>query len=145
MSELDYFLKPHCLPYFYVSDIVTELYQRKPHATEQKVLVVLWHLLGNMTNSGSLPGAGGNIRAATAKLSKVLFTQMGQNLLNQAASQPSHIKKSLEELLDMTIWNELWVFDEIWFNEQNRLHDDKWMTNGRFFKIRFSVPALLIQ
>lgn len=51
---------------------------------------------------------------------------MGQNLLNQAASQPSHIKKSLEELLDMTIWNELWVFDEIWFNEQNRLHDDKW-------------------
>ncbi|XP_033707069.1 TOG array regulator of axonemal microtubules protein 1 isoform X5 [Tursiops truncatus] len=86
-----------------LADIVTELYQRKPHATEQKVLVVLWHLLGNMTNSGSLPGAGGNIRTATAKLSKALFTQMGQNLLNQAASQPSHIKKSLEELLDMTI------------------------------------------
>uniref|UniRef100_A0A8C3W711 TOG array regulator of axonemal microtubules protein 1 n=1 Tax=Catagonus wagneri TaxID=51154 RepID=A0A8C3W711_9CETA len=86
-----------------LADIVTELYQRKPHATEQKVLVVLWHLLGNMTNSGSLPGAGGNIRAATAKLSKALFTQMGQNLLNQSASQPSHIKKSLEELLDMTI------------------------------------------
>nr|XP_028707354.1 TOG array regulator of axonemal microtubules protein 1 isoform X3 [Macaca mulatta] len=88
-------------------DIVMELYQRKPHATEQKVLVVLWHLLGNMTNSGSLPGAGGNIRTATAKLSKALFAQMGQNLLNQAASQPPHIKKSLEELLDMTILNEL--------------------------------------
>nr|XP_037851419.1 TOG array regulator of axonemal microtubules protein 1 isoform X3 [Chlorocebus sabaeus] len=88
-------------------DIVTELYQRKPHATEQKVLVVLWHLLGNMTNSGSLPGAGGNIRTATAKLSKALFAQMGQNLLNQAASQPPHIKKSLEELLDMMILNEL--------------------------------------
>ncbi|XP_043411995.1 TOG array regulator of axonemal microtubules protein 1 isoform X3 [Prionailurus bengalensis] len=86
-----------------LADIVTELYQRKPHATEQKVLVVLWHLLGNMTNSGSLPGAGGNIRTATAKLSKALFAQMGQNLLNQAASQPPHIKKSLEELLDMTI------------------------------------------
>ncbi|XP_046508464.1 TOG array regulator of axonemal microtubules protein 1 isoform X3 [Equus quagga] len=84
-------------------DIVMELYQRKPHATEQKVLVVLWHLLGNMTNSGSLPGAGGNIRTATAKLSKALFAQMGQNLLNQAASQPPHIKKSLEELLDMQI------------------------------------------
>ncbi|KAM6201644.1 TOG array regulator of axonemal microtubules protein 1 [Rhynchocyon petersi] len=86
-----------------LADIVTELYQRKPHATEQKVLVVLWHLLGNMTNSGSLPGAGGNIRTATAKLSKALFSQMGQNLLHQAASQPPHIKKSLEELLDMTI------------------------------------------
>uniref|UniRef100_A0A673T9H4 TOG array regulator of axonemal microtubules protein 1 n=1 Tax=Suricata suricatta TaxID=37032 RepID=A0A673T9H4_SURSU len=89
-----------------LADIVMELYQRKPHATEQKVLVVLWHLLGNMTNSGSLPGAGGNIRTATAKLSKALFAQMGQNLLNQAASQPPHIKKNLEELLDMTI-NEL--------------------------------------
>ncbi|XP_076982982.1 TOG array regulator of axonemal microtubules protein 1 isoform X6 [Tamandua tetradactyla] len=86
-----------------LADIVMELYQRKPHATEQKVLVVLWHLLGNMTNSGSLPGAGGNIRTATAKLSKALFAQMGQNLLIQAASQPPHIKKSLEELLDMTI------------------------------------------
>nr|XP_044621487.1 TOG array regulator of axonemal microtubules protein 1 isoform X4 [Equus asinus] len=86
-----------------LADIVMELYQRKPHATEQKVLVVLWHLLGNMTNSGSLPGAGGNIRTATAKLSKALFAQMGQNLLNQAASQPPHIKKSLEELLDMQI------------------------------------------
>ncbi|XP_075387137.1 TOG array regulator of axonemal microtubules protein 1 isoform X2 [Tenrec ecaudatus] len=86
-----------------LADIVMELYQRKPHATEQKVLVVLWHLLGHMTNSGSLPGAGGNIRTATAKLSKALFAQMGQNLLNQAASQPPHIKKSLEELLDMTI------------------------------------------
>ncbi|KAM7158272.1 TOG array regulator of axonemal microtubules protein 1 isoform 2-T2 [Molossus nigricans] len=86
-----------------LADIVMELYQRKPHATEQKVLVVLWHLLGNMTNSGSLPGAGGNIRRATAKLSKALFAQMGQNLLNQAASQPPHIKKSLEELLNMTI------------------------------------------
>ncbi|XP_066244226.1 TOG array regulator of axonemal microtubules protein 1 isoform X4 [Saccopteryx leptura] len=86
-----------------LADIVMELHQRKPHATEQKVLVVLWHLLGNMTNSGSLPGAGGNIRIATAKLSKALFAQMGQNLLNQAASQPPHIKKNLEELLSMTI------------------------------------------
>ncbi|XP_040824996.1 TOG array regulator of axonemal microtubules protein 1 isoform X4 [Ochotona curzoniae] len=90
-----------------VADIVMELYQRKPHATEQKVLVVLWHLLGNMTNSGSLPGAGGNIRTATAKLSKALFAQMGQNLLNQAASQPPHIRKNLEDLLDTTILNEL--------------------------------------
>uniref|UniRef100_G1P498 TOG array regulator of axonemal microtubules protein 1 n=1 Tax=Myotis lucifugus TaxID=59463 RepID=G1P498_MYOLU len=86
-----------------LADIVMELYQRKPFATEQKVLVVLWHLLGNMTNSGSLPGAGGNIRVATAKLSKALFAQMGQNLLNQAASQPPHIRKSLEELLNMTL------------------------------------------
>ncbi|KAM6392608.1 LOW QUALITY PROTEIN: TOG array regulator of axonemal microtubules protein 1 [Pluvialis apricaria] len=84
-----------------LADLVTELYPRKPYAVEQKVLVVLWHLLGNMTNSGSLPGAGGNIRTATAKLSKALFAQMGQSLLTHAASQPPHIKKSLEEFLEM--------------------------------------------
>ncbi|XP_054256668.1 TOG array regulator of axonemal microtubules protein 1 [Indicator indicator] len=85
-----------------LADLVTELYPRKPYAVEQKVLAVLWHLLGNMTNSGSLPGAGGNIRTATAKLSKALFAQMGPSLLTQAAAQPPHIKKSLEEFLEIT-------------------------------------------
>ncbi|KFZ52967.1 Protein FAM179B, partial [Podiceps cristatus] len=84
-----------------LADLVMELYPRKPYAVEQKVLGVLWHLLGNMTNSGSLPGAGGNIRTATAKLSKALFAQMGQSLLTHAASQPPHIKKSLEEFLEI--------------------------------------------
>ncbi|XP_019412149.1 PREDICTED: crescerin-1 isoform X1 [Crocodylus porosus] len=84
-----------------LADIVVELYPRKPHAVEQKVLVVLWHVLGNMTNSGFLPGAGGNMRTATAKLTRALFAQMGQSLLIQAASQPLHIKKSLEEFLEM--------------------------------------------
>ncbi|XP_021257112.1 TOG array regulator of axonemal microtubules protein 1 isoform X2 [Numida meleagris] len=84
-----------------LADLVVELYPRKPHAVEQKVLVVLWHLLGTMTNSGSLPGAGGNIRAATAKLSKALFAQMGPSLLTHAAAQPPHIKRSLEEFLEI--------------------------------------------
>uniref|UniRef100_A0A8D0GG83 TOG array regulator of axonemal microtubules 1 n=1 Tax=Sphenodon punctatus TaxID=8508 RepID=A0A8D0GG83_SPHPU len=84
-----------------LAELAVELYPRKPHAVEQKVLAVLWHLLGNMTNSGSLPGAGGNIRTATAKLSKALFAQMGQSLLIQAASQPPHIRKNLEEFLDI--------------------------------------------
>ncbi|NXR14050.1 TGRM1 protein, partial [Semnornis frantzii] len=84
-----------------LADLVMELYPRKPYAVEQKVLGVLWHLLGNMTNSGSLPGAGGNIRIATAKLSKALFAQMGPSLLIQAAGQPLHIRKILEEFLEI--------------------------------------------
>lgn len=80
---------------------MTELYPRKPYAVEQKVLVVLWHLLGNTTSSGSLPGAGGNIRAATAKLARALFAQMGPSLLTHAAAQPPHVRKSLEELLEV--------------------------------------------
>ncbi|XP_069493592.1 TOG array regulator of axonemal microtubules protein 1 isoform X2 [Ambystoma mexicanum] len=85
-----------------LADIVIDLYPRKPHTVEQKVLVVLWHLLGNLTNSGSLPGAGGNMRTATAKLSKALFAEMGENLLNQSASQPAHIRKTLEEFLEQS-------------------------------------------
>ncbi|XP_061854816.1 TOG array regulator of axonemal microtubules protein 1 [Colius striatus] len=84
-----------------LADLVLELYPRKPYAVEQKVLAVLWHLLGNMTNSGSLPGAGGNTRAATARLSKALFAQMGPSLLTHAASQPPHIKNCLEEFLEI--------------------------------------------
>uniref|UniRef100_A0A8B9FB00 TOG array regulator of axonemal microtubules 1 n=1 Tax=Amazona collaria TaxID=241587 RepID=A0A8B9FB00_9PSIT len=84
-----------------LADIVMDLYPRKPKSVEQKVLVVLWHLLGNMTKSGSLPGTGGNIRTATAKLSKALFAHMGPSLLTRAAAQSSHIKTTLEELLEI--------------------------------------------
>ncbi|NXN91036.1 TGRM1 protein, partial [Rhinopomastus cyanomelas] len=85
-----------------LADLITELYPRKPYTVEHKVLAVLWHLLGNMTSSGSLPGAGGNVRKAIAKLSKALFAQMGPSLFTYAANQPPHIKKSLEELLETT-------------------------------------------
>ncbi|XP_048393699.1 TOG array regulator of axonemal microtubules protein 1 isoform X3 [Stegostoma tigrinum] len=83
-----------------LADLVPDLYTRKPQIVEQKVLPVLWHLLGNMTNSGSLPGSGGNIRIATAKLAKALFKPMGQSLIDQAPTRPPHIAKTLQDLLD---------------------------------------------
>ncbi|XP_043930209.1 TOG array regulator of axonemal microtubules protein 1 isoform X2 [Protopterus annectens] len=83
-----------------VADLVT-LYPVKPQAVEQKVLPVLWNHLGNIRSTSTLPATGGNIRTATAKLAKALFAQMGPSLLEQAASQPPHIKKTLEELLEV--------------------------------------------
>ncbi|XP_041069813.1 TOG array regulator of axonemal microtubules protein 1 isoform X1 [Carcharodon carcharias] len=85
-----------------LADLVPDLYTRKPQIVEQKVLPVLWHLLGNMTNSGSLPGSGGNIRVAAAKLAKALFKPMGQSLIDQAPIRPPHIAKTLQDLLDLT-------------------------------------------
>uniref|UniRef100_A0A8B9ZGG8 TOG array regulator of axonemal microtubules 1 n=1 Tax=Anas platyrhynchos TaxID=8839 RepID=A0A8B9ZGG8_ANAPL len=73
-----------------LADLVAELYPRKPQAVEQKVLAVLWHLLGT-----------GDIRAATAKLSRALFAQMGPGLLARAAGQPPHVRRSLEEVLEL--------------------------------------------
>uniref|UniRef100_A0A8B9D4C7 TOG array regulator of axonemal microtubules 1 n=1 Tax=Anser brachyrhynchus TaxID=132585 RepID=A0A8B9D4C7_9AVES len=84
-----------------LADLVAELYPRKPQAVEQKVLAVLWHLLGAATSGGSAPGAGGSIRTATAKLSRALFAHMGPSLLAHAAAQPPHVRRSLEECLEL--------------------------------------------
>ncbi|XP_050191663.1 TOG array regulator of axonemal microtubules protein 1 isoform X2 [Myiozetetes cayanensis] len=81
-----------------LAELVPELYPRKPHAVEQKVLPVLWPLLGNTSSSGA--GAGGSLRTATARLAKALFAQMGPSLLAHAAAQPAHVRKALEELLE---------------------------------------------
>ncbi|XP_068874802.1 pre-mRNA-processing factor 39 isoform X2 [Aphelocoma coerulescens] len=82
-----------------LAELVPELYPRKPSAVEQKVLPVLWHLLGSTAGGGSVPGPGGG-RAATAGLAQALSAQMGPGLLAHAAAQPPHIRKSLEELLE---------------------------------------------
>ncbi|KAM6335385.1 TOG array regulator of axonemal microtubules protein 1 [Podargus strigoides] len=82
-----------------LADLVTVLYARKPGTVEQKVLGVLWQLLENTRRSGSLQGADGDIQAATAKLARALYTEMGQRLITRAASQPPHIQRTLERFL----------------------------------------------
>ncbi|KAL9851048.1 LOW QUALITY PROTEIN: TOG array regulator of axonemal microtubules protein 1 [Geothlypis trichas] len=79
-----------------LAELVPELYPRKPCAVEQKVLPVLWHLLGSSAGGGSVPGP----RTATAALAQALWAQMGPGLLAHAAAQPPHIRKNLEELLE---------------------------------------------
>ncbi|RMB98469.1 hypothetical protein DUI87_24683 [Hirundo rustica rustica] len=79
-----------------LAELVLELYPRKPCAVEQKVLPVLWHLLGASGGGGSVPGP----RTAAASLAQALWAQMGPGLLAHAAAQPPHISKSLEELLE---------------------------------------------
>ncbi|XP_042357180.1 TOG array regulator of axonemal microtubules protein 1 isoform X2 [Plectropomus leopardus] len=82
-----------------VADLVTELYPRKPQMVEQKVLPLLWHLLGTSTHSGTIHGRGGSVRGATANLCQALYAQMGSNLTECAASQPANVHKGLNEVL----------------------------------------------
>ncbi|KAM4541446.1 TOG array regulator of axonemal microtubules protein 1 [Fundulus diaphanus] len=82
-----------------VAGLVTELYPRKPQMVEQKVLPLLWHLLGTSTHSGSIHGRGGSVRSATAKLCQGLRAQMGTSLSEFAATQPANVQKALNELL----------------------------------------------
>ncbi|XP_070835057.1 TOG array regulator of axonemal microtubules protein 1 isoform X2 [Chaetodon trifascialis] len=82
-----------------VADLVTELYPRKPQMVEQKVLPLLWHLLGTSTHSGTIHGRGGSVRGATANLCQALYIQMGPSLIECAASQPANVHKGLNEVL----------------------------------------------
>ncbi|KAF3844714.1 hypothetical protein F7725_007877 [Dissostichus mawsoni] len=82
-----------------VAELVTELYPRKPQMVEQKVLPLLWHLLGTSTHSGTLHGRGGSVRGATANLCQALHAQMGSSLTECAASQLANVHKGLNEIL----------------------------------------------
>ncbi|XP_039890137.1 TOG array regulator of axonemal microtubules protein 1 [Simochromis diagramma] len=82
-----------------VADLVTELYPRKPQVVKQKVLPLLWHLLGTSTHSGTIHGWGGSVRGATANLCQALYAQMGPSLSKCAASQPANVHKSLNDIL----------------------------------------------
>ncbi|XP_028252223.1 TOG array regulator of axonemal microtubules protein 1 isoform X2 [Parambassis ranga] len=82
-----------------VADLVTELYPRKPQVVEQKVLPLLWHILGTSSHSGTIYGRDGSIRGATANLCQALYVQMGPSLSECAASQPANVHKGLNEVL----------------------------------------------
>uniref|UniRef100_H2MRQ5 TOG array regulator of axonemal microtubules 1 n=1 Tax=Oryzias latipes TaxID=8090 RepID=H2MRQ5_ORYLA len=82
-----------------VADLVTELYPRKPQTVEQKVLPLLWHLLGTSTHSGTTNSRGSNLRGATVGLCQAMYAQMGPSLSECAASQPASVHKDLNEIL----------------------------------------------
>ncbi|XP_047299526.1 TOG array regulator of axonemal microtubules protein 2 isoform X4 [Homo sapiens] len=80
--------------------LVASVYPRKPQAVERHVLPILWHFLNTATRNGTLPGPSGNIRGVVCRLSRSLQEHMGSRLLDFAASQPKHVLKTLQELLD---------------------------------------------
>lgn len=98
--EISLFFSPPIVPsHFLFPELVTELYPRKPQMVEQKVLPLLWHLLGTSTHSGTIHGRGGSVRGATANLCQALHAQMGSSLTECAASQPANVHKGLNEIL----------------------------------------------
>ncbi|XP_030655761.1 TOG array regulator of axonemal microtubules protein 2 isoform X3 [Nomascus leucogenys] len=80
--------------------LVASVYPRKPQAVERHVLPILWHFLNTTTGNGTLPGPSGSIRGVVCRLSRSLQEHMGSRLLDFAASQPKHVLKTLQELLE---------------------------------------------
>lgn len=83
-----------------LSVLVASVYPRKPQAVERHILPVLWYFLNKMSGNGVLPGRGGNIRTAVCRLAGSLQEQMGSRLQDFAASQPQHVVKTLQGLVD---------------------------------------------
>ncbi|KAF4083803.1 hypothetical protein AMELA_G00121500 [Ameiurus melas] len=82
-----------------VAELVRELYPHKPKLVKQKALPLLWHLLGSSCKSGTVHDRSSTMRGATTNLCQALHAHMGPMLLNQAASQPPNIFKSLNVIL----------------------------------------------
>ncbi|XP_078590497.1 uncharacterized protein LOC144870370 isoform X2 [Branchiostoma floridae x Branchiostoma japonicum] len=82
-----------------LSDLVLEVYVRKQQSVIRHVLPVLWHLLGNTTSSGALPGGTGNIRDATNRLANSLHLQMGDALLEYGGSLTQRNLQTLKDML----------------------------------------------
>ncbi|XP_017401148.1 TOG array regulator of axonemal microtubules protein 2 isoform X4 [Cebus imitator] len=80
--------------------LVASVYPRKPQAVERHVLPVLWHFLNTTPWNGILPVPSGNVRAVVCRLSRSLQEHMGSRLLDFATSQPKHVLKTLQDLLD---------------------------------------------
>lgn len=66
---------------------------------EQKVLPLLWHLLGSYTHSGSVHGRGSSVQGATTGLCQVLYAHMGSSLTDCASTQPANVLQSLNKIL----------------------------------------------
>ncbi|KAK6488685.1 TOG array regulator of axonemal microtubules protein 1-like [Huso huso] len=82
-----------------LSVLVASVYPRKPQAVKCHVLPVLWHLLGNMTGSGVLPGGNGNVRPAVAQLVCSIHQHMGPGLQESGSTQLAQVRRTLQELI----------------------------------------------
>ncbi|XP_061480949.1 TOG array regulator of axonemal microtubules protein 2 isoform X2 [Rhineura floridana] len=84
-----------------LSVLVGFAYPRKSQVVERHILPILWYFLSNMIGNGVLPGKSGNVKTVVSKLAKSLHKQMGPKLEEYASSQPQHVIKTLQDLLDM--------------------------------------------
>jgi len=75
---------------------VASVYPLRPQVVKCYALPVLWFFLGKR----ALPVGSGNVRAVVIKLAKSLYEVMGSRLKENAASQPQHVVKNLNDILD---------------------------------------------
>ncbi|KFW62058.1 Protein FAM179A, partial [Pygoscelis adeliae] len=78
-----------------LSVLVASVYRQRPQAVQRYALPVLWFFLGNR----ALPVRSNSIRTVVTKLAKSLYEVMGSRLKVDAARQPQHVEKNLQNIL----------------------------------------------
>ncbi|KAF1649226.1 TOG array regulator of axonemal microtubules protein 2, partial [Eudyptes chrysocome] len=80
-----------------LSVLVASVYRQRPQAVQRYALPVLWFFLGNRV----LPVRSNSIRTVVTKLAKTLYEVMGSRLKVDAARQPQHVEKNLQNILGL--------------------------------------------
>ncbi|KAF1661255.1 UNVERIFIED_CONTAM: TOG array regulator of axonemal microtubules protein 2, partial [Eudyptes robustus] len=80
-----------------LSVLVASVYRQRPQAVRRYALPVLWFFLGNRV----LPVRSNSIRTVVTKLAKTLYEVMGSRLKVDAARQPQHVEKNLQNILGL--------------------------------------------
>ncbi|KAF1509913.1 TOG array regulator of axonemal microtubules protein 2, partial [Eudyptula minor] len=80
-----------------LSVLVASVYRQRPQAVQRYALPVLWFFLGNRV----LPVRSNSIRTVVTKLAKSLYEVMGSRLKVDAARQPQHVEKNLQNILGL--------------------------------------------
>ena len=80
-------------------DIIPGVYARKPPVISRHVLPVMWAQLES-GSAGSAGAGNGNMKSATEKLTRVLYSCMGRSLVEQSSTQKPRVKQRLQELVD---------------------------------------------
>ncbi|KAK1207484.1 TGRM2 protein, partial [Pygoscelis papua] len=80
-----------------LSVLVASVYRQRPQAVQRYALPVLWFFLGNR----ALPVRSNSIRTVVTKLAKSLYEVMGSRLKVDAARQPQHVEKNLQNILGL--------------------------------------------
>ena len=84
-----------------LAEVVDAVCERKMKQVTLHILPLLWNMLGQVTQSGHLPGSTGNLRHSATRLASVLYNHMGEDLIQHAgaASLPEKHLQLLHDLI----------------------------------------------
>ena len=98
--DLPVFIDVLNIYFIHISNIavVSDVYSRKPSIVMKHVLPILWSLLQGSGSSATL--AGGSTKDALGRLTRQLYSLMGESLVEHAETKSQRIAQKLKDIID---------------------------------------------